>query len=111
GFPRQDNLLYINFEGLHLDTAEDSRELAADLDRRLAAFGHRVHVIVNYDNVELGPAAEETFFPMVRHNTEKNFATATHYSTNAFFRHQLGQRFTQAQLGQLIYPSFEAARK
>jgi propionate CoA-transferase len=107
----EDDLLYMNFEGLHLDTAEDARELEEDLDRRLAAFGHRVHVIVNYDNVELGPAAEETFFGMVRHNSEKYFASATHYSTNAFFRHQLGQRFTQAQLGQLIYPSFEAARK
>ena len=107
----EDNVLYVNFEGLHLDTAEDARELAAYLDRRLAAFGRRVHVIVNYDNVELGPAAEETFFAMVRRNTEKYFISATHYSTNAFFRHQLGQRFGQAQLGQLIYPSFEAARK
>jgi propionate CoA-transferase len=107
----EDNVLYVNFEGLHLDTAADAQELATHLDRRLAAFGHRVHAIVNYDNLQLGPAAEETFFAMVRHITEKYFISATHYSTNAFFRHQLGQRFTEAQLGQLIYPSFEAARK
>jgi propionate CoA-transferase len=106
----EDNVLYVNFEGLHLDTAADAQELATHLERRLAAFGHRVHAIVNYDNLQLGPAAEETFFTMVRHITEKYFISATHYSTNAFFRHQLGQRFTQAQLGQLIYPSFEAAR-
>ena len=87
------------------------RELATYLDGRLAGFGHRVHAVVNYDNVELGPAAEEMFFAMIRDNTEKYFLSATHYSTNAFFRHQLGQRFTQAQLGQTIYPSFAAARK
>jgi propionate CoA-transferase len=106
-----DNVLYINLEGLHLDTPEDAGELTAYLDGRLAAIGHPVHAIVNYDNVELGPAAEEIFFAMVRDSTEKYFLSATHYSTNAFFRHQLGERFTQAQLGQAIYPSFEAARK
>ena len=42
---------------------------------------------------------------------EKHFLSATHYSTNAFFRHQLGGRFTEAQLGQTIYPTFAAARE
>ena len=107
----EDNVLYVNLEGLHLDTAEHARELATYLDGRLAGFGQRVHAVVNYDNVELGPAAEDIFFAMIRDSTEKYFLSATHYSTNAFFRHQLGQRFTRAQLGQTIYPSFAAARK
>ena len=107
----EDNVLYVNLEGLHLDTAEQARELATYLDRRLTAFGHRVHAVVNYDNLELGPTAEDTFFTMIRDSTEKHFLSATHYSTNAFFRHQLGRRFTQAQLGQTIYPTFAAARE
>src|SRR3954447_14097311 len=107
----EDNALYVNLEGLHLDTAEQVRELAAHLDRRLAALGHRVHAVVNYDNLELGPTAEDAFFTMIRASTEKHFLSATHYSTNAFFRHQLGGRFTEAQLGQTIYPTFAAARK
>jgi propionate CoA-transferase len=107
----EDNLLYVNLEGLHLDTAEQTRELATYLDRRLTSLGHRVHAIVNYDNLELGPTAEDTFFTMIRDSTQKHFLSATHYSTNAFFRHQLGPRFTQAQLGQTLYPNFAAARK
>jgi propionate CoA-transferase len=107
----EDNVLYVNLEGLHLDTAERARELATHLDSRLAELGQRVHVVVNYDNLELGPAAEDIFFAMIHNYTEKYFLSATHYSTNAFFRHQLGQRFTQAQLGQTIYPTFAAARK
>jgi propionate CoA-transferase len=106
----EDNVLYLNLEGLHLDTADDARDLATYLDRRLTTLG-RVHAIVNYDNVELGPAAEDGFFAMIRDSTEKHFLSATHYSSNAFFRHQLGHRFTRAQLGQAIYPSFAAARK
>ena len=104
-------MLYVNLEGLHLDTAEQARQLATYLDRRLSTLGHRVHAVVNYDNLELGPIAEDAFFTMIRDSTEKYFLSATHYSTNAFFRHQLGQRFTHAQLGQTIYPSFAAARK
>jgi propionate CoA-transferase len=103
-------VLYVNLEGLHLDTAEQARNLAAYLDRRLTALG-RVHAVVNYDNLELGPTAEDTFFTMIRDSTEKHFLSATHYSTNAFFRHQLGARFTDAQLGQTIYPTFAAARE
>jgi len=107
----EDNVLYVNLEGLHLDTAERARQLATHLDGRLAALGQRVHVVVNYDNLELGPAAEDIFFAMIRNSTEEYFLSATHYSTNAFFRHQLGPRFTRAQLGQTIYPSLAAARK
>jgi propionate CoA-transferase len=107
----EDNVLYVNLEGLHLVTAEQAHEVATYLDRRLATLGHRVHAVVNYDNLELGPTAEETFFTMIRDSTEKHFLSATHYSTNAFFRHQLGGRFTEAQLGQSIYPTFASARE
>ena len=107
----EDNVLYVNLEGLHLGTAEQAREVATYLERRLTTLGHRVHAVVNYDNLELGPAAEDTFFCMIRDSTEKHFLSATHYSTNAFFRHQLGGRFTEAQLGQTIHPTFASARE
>jgi hypothetical protein len=64
-------VLYVNFEGLHLDTAEQARELATYVDQRLATLGHRVHAVVNYDNLELGPTAEETFFTMIRDGHRK----------------------------------------
>ena len=71
-----------------------------------------MHVIVNYDNFELGPTAEDIFFRLIRDSTEKHFLSATHYSTNAFFRDpELGDRFTDAQLGQNLDPTFAAARK
>src|ERR687897_450378 len=61
----EDNVLYVNLEGLHLDTAEQAQELAAYLDRRLTSLGHRVHAVANYDNLELGPGAEDIFFAMI----------------------------------------------
>lgn len=47
---------------------------------------------------------------MVRHNQESYFLSSTRYSTNAFFRHQLGEQFTDARLGQQIYGSFDDAK-
>ncbi len=104
------NVLYVNFEGLSIRTPEDARELADFLDERLAAFDKRVNVVVNYDNFELSPAAADTFYAMVKHNEERYFLSSTRYSSNAFFRRQLGDDFTAANLGQRIYADFAEAR-
>ncbi len=66
-------------------------ELGRQLDRR-------VHVVVNYDNFDLGPDAADPFFAMVRSNEERFFLSSTRYSTNAFFRRQLGREFTEHDL-------------
>jgi propionate CoA-transferase len=99
------NVVHVNFEGLRTATPDDVQELAAFLDRAFSRFGHRVHVVVNYDNFELLPPAEDAFFAMVRRNTERYFLSSTRYSTNAFYRHLLGEQFTNARLSQRIYPS------
>jgi propionate CoA-transferase len=86
------------------------RALAEFLDQRLSALGRRVNGVVNYDNFEVSDDAAQDFFAMVRHNTETYFVSLTRYSTNAFYRRQLGERFTRARLTQQIYPSFAAAK-
>jgi len=106
-----DNVLYVNFEGLNIETVENARKLADYLEGKLASFGKRINVIVNYDNFHLDPTASETFFAMVRHFMEKYFLSSTRYSTNAFFRHQLSQQFAQANLEQRIYSSFDEAKE
>ena len=107
----EQNIMYVNFEGLRLETVEEAQALADYLDRTFAALGKRVKVVVNYDNFELHPSAAATFFEMAKHNKENYFLSSTRYSTNAFFRHQLGQHFAQADLAQRIYRSFDEARE
>jgi propionate CoA-transferase len=105
-----DNLAYINFEGLEVLTEADAERLARFMEDRLAEIGRKVNVIVNYDNFRLEPAAAGRYWEMVRHNEERYFASSTRYSTNAFYRRQLGRRFAAAKLGQRIYGSFEEAK-
>ncbi len=106
-----DNVLYINLEGLSIETVEDAQKLADFFDRKLASFGKRVNAVTNYDNFNLNPLASERFFAMVKHNQENYFLSFTRYSSNAFFRHQLGKQFTQASLENNFYKSFEEAKE
>jgi propionate CoA-transferase len=97
-FDAATDTVYVNFEGLRLVTAQDADGLARELDRRFAALDRRVHVVVNYDNFDLGPDAADPFFAMVKSNEERFFLSSTRYSTNAFFRRQLGREFTEHDL-------------
>jgi propionate CoA-transferase len=107
----QNNVVYANFEGMNIGTEEDADKLADYLDRYFSRLGRKVHVVVNYDNFYLGPAARDTFFAMVKYNEDNYFLSSTRYSTDAFFRHQLKEDFADADLEQRIYRNFDEARK
>jgi propionate CoA-transferase len=110
-YDAHNNVVYANFEGMNIATEEDAEKLADYLDRWFSRLGRKVHVVVNYDNFYLGPAARDTFFAMVKHNEDEYFLSSTRYSTDAFFRHQLKEEFTEADLGQRIYRNFDEAQK
>ena len=99
--------MFINFEGLTLDTREAAEELAAFMGQWLDDLGRRVNLIVNYDNFELGRRAAPRFFEMVREHERRYFLSSTRYSTDAFLRRKLGRAFADARLSQTIYRSFE----
>ena len=105
-----DNVLYVNFEGLTIETEEDVRVLADYLDRHYASFDKRFNVIINYDNFQLNPSASEAFFAIVKQNQEQYVLSSTCYCTSALFRRQLGQQFTEARREQRMYGSFDEAK-
>jgi propionate CoA-transferase len=103
------DLLYLNFEGLRLDTEADAEALAVQLEAELKSYGRRLAAVVNYDNFRLAPAAADRYWQMVRHNTTHYLSSTTRYSTNAFFRHQLGERLSESGLDGHVYRSFHQA--
>lgn len=46
-YDAKNNALYVNFEGLSIETEEDAEKLADFLDQELSRLGRRVHVVVN----------------------------------------------------------------
>lgn len=107
--PRE-NIVYVNFEGLTLDTEADVVALEDYLERRFVRLGRRVHVIVNYDNFTLAPAAVATFSAMVAHNQECFFLSSTRHSSSAFFRRQLAGHLAPAELDQSVYRDSQTAK-
>ena len=107
--PAEDTV-YVNFEGLRLNRPADVQELADFLDKRFTELGRKVDAVINYDNFVLADEASEPFLAMVRHNTERYLRSATRYSTNAFFRRQLGRRFAAAALEDRLYADFTGVR-
>src|SRR5260370_34228137 len=53
----KENLAYVNFEGLTLDSDVEVGRLANYLDDRFAALGRRFHLIGYYYTCALAPAA------------------------------------------------------
>ena len=103
------NVLFCNFEGLTLDSPDDVAPLADTLNQHFEALGKKVHVVINYDNFEVSKAAEAAFFDMIAKN-QRYVLSRTRYSTNAFFRRRLGQRFAAANLEHRLYGNFADAR-
>jgi propionate CoA-transferase len=103
------NVVFINFEGLRLETVRQVETLAAFVDRRLHDLGRRVNLIANYDNFDLGSAATAPFFALARELERRHCLSATRYSTHAFHRLKLGQAFAQAKFSQTIYRNFDEA--
>jgi len=104
-----DNLVFVNFEGLTVNTLDEAELLAGFLNRRLNELGRRVNLVVNDDNFELGRPAAPRFFEMVREHDRRYFLSSTRYSTDAFLRRKLGRAFAGARLSQQIYRNFEEA--
>lgn len=104
------NTLFCNFEGLRLESADDAATLRDLLDAKFRSIGRQVNVITNYDNFEILPPAAPAFFEMIKDN-DKYVLLRTRYSTNAFFRRRLGQRFAEASLAHGLYGNFAAAKR
>ena len=49
------NIFFLNMEGVSVSTPEEAEAIVAEIEKRLAAIGKKVHVAVNYDNFYLAP--------------------------------------------------------
>ena len=86
----ENRTLFINFEGLHVDTADDIAEIEATVGERVAPLGHRVDVVVNYDHFSIRPELMDDYTAMVRRLTERWYERVTRYAAAGFLKARLG---------------------
>ena len=83
------NLLFINFEGLAVETAQDVSEIEAGVKAKVGALGRRVDVVVNYDHFNIRPELLEAYTAMVTDLTQRFYARVTRYAASGFLKARL----------------------
>jgi propionate CoA-transferase len=82
-------LLFIDFEGLRVETAEDIAEIERTVSARVAPLGRRVDVVVNYDHFSIRPELTDAYAAMVRRLSDRWYGRVTRYAAAGFLKARL----------------------
>lgn len=110
-YQREDNIFFVNFEGLSIRSEEDIEEIRRQISGMLAPIGKRVYTIVNYDNFDILPELVDKYMEMVREVVTEYYENVTRYSTGAFMRMKLGDTLKERDLAPHIFETPEEARQ
>ena len=102
--------LFINFERLAIRSLDDVEAVRREVANRVAALGHRVYGVVNYDHFVIDPDIEDAWAAMVRDLVERFYLNVTRYSTSGFLRAKLGPALAARGVAPHLYETADEAR-
>ncbi len=108
-YDAQQNLLFINFEGLAVNSLADVAAIRSQVEQHVGPLGRRVFAIVNYDNFTILPDVLDAYSEMVEDLTGRFYSGVTRYTTSSFLRAKLGDALEQRSVAPYIYESSEEA--
>ena len=108
-YDAQRNLFFLNMEGMSLTSRDDIESIGTEIEKRLAAVGKRVQMVVNYDNFYLAPELTDHYVTLVRRLAELYYAEVTRYTTSSFMRLKLSEQLSHRGLAPHIYESRQEA--
>jgi propionate CoA-transferase len=88
-FDERSQMLFINFEGLAIDSAQDIDAIEAEVERRVSPLNKRVDVVVNYDHFSIRPELMDTYGQMVQRLAERHYGRVTRYAASGFVKARL----------------------
>jgi propionate CoA-transferase len=88
-FNERGRILFINFEGLAVDSLQDIEEIETEVARRVAPIGERVDVVVNYDHFSIRPDLMDAYAAMVQRLADRYYARVTRYAASGFVKARL----------------------
>ncbi|MGE5403392.1 MAG: acyl CoA:acetate/3-ketoacid CoA transferase [Candidatus Saccharibacteria bacterium] len=110
-YQAEDNLFFVNFEGLSIRSPEQIEEIRQVVEHKLQNLGKKVYTIVNYDNFDILPELVDEYTEMVRDVVTRFYADVTRYSTGAFMRMKLGDALKERNIAPHIFESRTEARR
>ena len=103
------NMFFLNMEGMSLTAPDDVEAIGTEVEKRLAAIGRKVQVVVNYDNFYLAPDLTDSYTALIRRLAENYYADVTRYTTSSFMRLKLSEQLSHRGLAPHIYESRQEA--
>ncbi len=97
------SILFLNFEGMHVNTLQDVERVRAAVEQRCDAIGRRVAAVVNYDGCRIAEPVLDAWAAMVRHLEDSRYTRVTRYTTSAFMRVKLGEALTRRAVAPHIF--------
>lgn len=107
----EENIFFINFEGLAVRSKETIAEIEAAVTAMLSPLGKKVYTIVNYDNFEISSDLVEAYTDMVKRVVDRFYTGVTRYTTSAFMRMKIGDALQNRGVAPHIYESRQEARR
>lgn len=109
-YNKEENLFFVNFEGLHVRTSDDIQRIRENVEKICRPLGQRVYTIVNYDNFSIVPELVVEYTEMVKYVVSKFYEGVTRYTTSAFLRMKLGDALQKRGVAPHIVESREEAK-
>jgi propionate CoA-transferase len=103
------NIFFLNMEGLSLIGHDEVDAIGTEVDKRLAAVGKKVQMVVNYDNFYLAPDLNDDYIALVRGMAERYYTSVTRYTTSSFLRLKLSEQLSHRGQAPHIYESRQEA--
>lgn len=107
----EQNVLFINFEGLMVSTEGDIAAIESLVSARLGPLGHKVSATVNYNTFAIAPHLLDEYSSMVKRLTDRYYISVTRYTTSAFLKSKLGAAFRDRNVKAALYETAEEARR
>jgi propionate CoA-transferase len=104
------NTLFANFEGLYVRTRDDVDRVRRTIEARCHAIGHKVALVVNYDDFRIDATVADTYAAMVRYMETHYYTTASRYTTSAFLRLKLGEALARRRVAPHIFETHQEAQ-
>jgi propionate CoA-transferase len=104
------NILFLNFEGMHVRVVEDVKAIWDICELRCREAGKRVGVIINYDGFRINQDMYDAYAEMDRHFLANYFSHITRYATSAFLRAKLGETLSARGIAPHVFERREEAQ-
>jgi propionate CoA-transferase len=86
------NVLFVNFEGLGVDSTRDIDDIETVVTNRVEPLAERVDVVVNYDHFSIRPELVDAYTAMVDRVSERFYRRVTRYAASGFLKARLEHR-------------------